>query len=431
MDKSKNIETLKQEVEWPTADFSRVPYEIFFEQDFYEQEMEKIFLGPTWNYLAHSCEIPNEGDFVTNWIGDTNIIVNRTANGEIHAFKNSCSHRGTRIVDEIRGNSTQHVCPYHLWTFNLEGNLTSVPLEKGIKGKGGMPPCFSKENHNLRKLRVETIGGMIFATFSEETEPLADYLGPHCQSQISRLRGQRTPKVTGYMRQMIAGNWKLYNENVRDPYHASLLHLFQVSFGIQQPTMKGGIKMDKDGKNTWNHSILSEDDSTSDKDLAAAYEGTDKYDPDITLADPAITNVPLDLDDGYKTTLLSMFPTSVLAQVDNTYAIRHLRPKGPGKVELNITYLGFEEDTEEQAFGKKLTANFIGPSGYISMEDGEALRLEQDGLKMRAGDHSVLEMGGIGDIADTDYLSQEISIRGFWSHYHKLMGFEGSGTREK
>ena len=189
--------------------------------------------------------------------------------------------------------------------------------------------------------------------------------------------------------------------------------------------------MDKDTKNTWNHSILSDDDNTSSVDLAAAYEGTDKYDPNIKLADPAIANVPLDLDDGYKTTLLSMFPTSVLAQVDNTYAIRHLRPKGPGKVELNITYLGFEEDTEEQAFGKKLTANFIGPSGYISMEDGEALRLEQDGLKMRAGDHSVLEMGGIGDIADTDYLSQEISIRGFWSHYHKLMGFKGSRTREK
>ena len=132
-------------------------------------------------------------------------------------------------------------CPYHLWTFNLEGSLASVPLEKGLKGKGGMPPCFKKENHNLRKLRVETIGGMIFATFSEETEPLVDYLGLHCESQISRLLDQRTPKVTGYMRQMIEGNWKLYNENVRDPYHASLLHLFQVSFGIQQPTMKGGI----------------------------------------------------------------------------------------------------------------------------------------------------------------------------------------------
>ena len=85
MDKLKNIEKLKQEVEWPTSDFSRVPYEIFFDQNFYEMEMEQIFQGPTWNYLAHSCEIPNEGDFVTNWIGDINIIVNRAKNGDIHA----------------------------------------------------------------------------------------------------------------------------------------------------------------------------------------------------------------------------------------------------------------------------------------------------------------------------------------------------------
>jgi anthranilate 1,2-dioxygenase large subunit len=410
---------------WPSKDFSRVPYEVFYEQSIYDQEMENIFHGPTWNYLAHESEIPNTGDFVTNWICDTNVIVNRTTEGNIRAFRNSCSHRGTRIVDEIRGNATRHVCPYHLWNFNLEGDLAHVPLEEGLKGKGGMPPCFSKADHNLQKLRVETIGGMIFGTFSDATEPLADYLGPHCQSQISRLLGQRTPKVTGYMRQMIPGNWKLYNENVRDPYHASLLHLFQVSFGIQQPSMKGGIKLDKDSKNTWNHSILSEKDKISNDDLAEAYEGTGKYDPNIKLADPAIANVPLDLDDGYKSTLLSMFPTSILAQVDNTYAIRHLRPKGPDKVELNITYLGFEEDTDEQAFGKNLTANFIGPSGYISMEDGEALRLEQEGLKMRAGEHSVLEMGGIGPIEDTDYLSQEISIRGFWSYYHHLMQFSG------
>ena len=413
----------REGINWPKEDFSRVPFEAFFDQEIYRQEMEQIFHGPVWNYLGHVSEIPNSGDFVTNWVGDTNVIVNRTQDGEIRAFRNSCSHRGTKIVDDIRGNSKRHVCPYHLWSFDLEGDLKTVPLEGGLKGKGGMPSCFRKSDHNLQKLRVDQIGGMIFGTFSEETEPLADYLGPHSQEQIKRLLGQRTPKVTGYLRQRIPGNWKLYNENVRDPYHASLLHLFQVSFGIQQPTMKGGIKLDKDYKNTWNHSILSDEDKVSGEALEEAYSDTGKYDPNIRLADPAIAQVPLDLDDGYKTTLLSMFPTSILAQVDNTYAIRHLRPKGTDMVELHITYLGFEEDSEEQAHGKQLTANFIGPSGYISMEDGEALRLEQVGLRMRHGEFSVLEMGGIGEIADTDYLSQEISIRGFWKHYHKLMGF--------
>jgi anthranilate 1,2-dioxygenase large subunit len=72
---------------------------------------------------------------------------------------------------------------------------------------------------------------------------------------------------------------------------------------------------------------------------------------------------------------------------------------------------------------KMLTANFIGPAGYISLEDGEALRLVQQGIRHRQpGGSEVLEMGGVGAIEDTDYLSQEISIRGFWSHYHRTIG---------
>ena len=242
---------------------------------------------------------------------------------------------------------------------------------------------------------------------------------------------QRKPKVLGYLRQRIPGNWKLYNENVRDPYHGSLLHQFQVSFGLQQPTMRGGIKLDRDLKNTWNHSIVTEQDAASQKIVADAYAGTGKFNPDLKMADPALTRVPLDLGDNYKTTILSMFPTLILAQVDNTYAIRHLRPKGPGLVELHITYLGFESDTPQQTQDKLLTVNFIGPAGYISLEDGEALRLVQEGIRhRRPGGHEVLEMGGVGPIVDTDYLSQEISIRGFWSFYHQIMGLPAAGHPE-
>jgi anthranilate 1,2-dioxygenase large subunit len=145
----------------------------------------------------------------------------------------------------------------------------------------------------------------------------------------------------------------------------------------------------------------------------------------MRMADPALTQVPLDLGDGYKTTILSIFPSLIIAQVDNTYAIRHLRPKGTDLVELHLTYLGFESDTPEMTQDKMLTANFIGPAGYISLEDGEALRLVQQGIRHRQpGGSEVLEMGGVGAIEDTDYLSQEISIRGFWSHYHRAMGLD-------
>ncbi len=411
---------------WPAADFSRVPYEVFTDPDIYSLEMERVFHGPVWNYLGLECEVPQWGDFHTTWVGDTQVIVSRAKDGSVHAFENSCAHRGARIVDKVRGNAKRHVCPYHLWTYNLSGDLTGVPLEKGHNGKGGMPPCFEKKNHGLRTLRVETYGGLIFGTYRNDTEPLADYLGPHSLVQIDRLLTQRKPKVIGYLRQKIPGNWKLYNENVRDPYHASLLHLFQVSFGIQTPAMKGGIKLDKDGKNTWNHSILSEEDAENLRKLDEDYADSGKLMPDLEMHDPAMLKVPLDLQDNYKTTLLSMFPTLIVAQVDNTYAIRHLRPQGPDAVELHITYLGFEGDTPEQLHDRMLQVNLIGPAGYISMEDGEALRLVQEGLKARRGDHSVLEMGGVGELHDTDYLSQEISIRGFWAHYHYLMGFESA-----
>ncbi len=420
----KPVQTGPTPLSWPADDFSLVPYEVFTDPQIYQLEMERLFHGPVWNYLGLEIEIPAWGDFQTTWVGDTQVVVTRAKDGGVHAFENSCAHRGTRIVDKVRGNAKRHSCPYHLWTYNLAGDLIGVPLEKGFNGKGGMPPCFEKKDHGLRTLRVATHGGLIFGTYSDQTEPLEDYLGPHSLSQIERLLVQRKPKVIGYLRQKIPGNWKLYNENVRDPYHGSLLHTFQVSFGIQTPAMKGGIKLDKDGKNTWNHSILSADDNKHQGELVGAYSGTDKFNPDLYLHDPSLVQVKLDLDDNYKTTLLSIFPTLIVAQVDNTYAVRHLRPKGPDAVELHITYLGFENDTPEQLHNRLLSVNLIGPAGYISLEDGEVIRLVQEGTKARRGEHSVLEMGGVGEVQDTDYLSQEVSIRAFWKHYHRLMAFD-------
>ena len=407
---------------WPRDDFSRVPYAVFTDEDIYRLENQRIFRGPVWNYLCHEIELPKAGDFVTTWVGETHVITARNNDGAVHAFENSCAHRGAKLTSAVRGNAKRLTCPYHLWTYSLEGDLRAVTFQHGVGGKGGMPAGFEKKDHGLNKLRVAIHGGLVFGTFSDDTPTLEEYLGPHSISQIDRLLVQRKPKVLGYLRQRIPGNWKLYNENVRDPYHGSLLHQFQVSFGLQQPTMRGGIKLDQDLKNTWNHSILSAQDKDNQKLVAQAYEGTDKFNPDMKMADPALTQVPLDLGDGYKTTILSIFPTLIVAQVDNTYAIRHLRPKGPGMVELHITYLGFETDTPQQTHDKMLTANFIGPAGYISLEDGEALRLVQDGIShRRPGGHEVLEMGGVGPIEDTDYLSQEISIRGFWSFYHRIM----------
>ena len=408
---------------WPSADFSRVPYRVFTDPAVYKREMARIFGGDCWHYLGLAAEVPAAGDYLTTYVGETQVVLTRDRDGALHAMENSCAHRGAQLVTRNRGNSMRITCPYHLWTYSLAGDLVGVPLEKGMKGKGGMAAGFDKKCHGLRKLQLAEYGGLVFGSFGAPAQDIATYLGPTACAQIDRLLGQREPRVLGYFRQRIPGNWKLYNENVRDPYHAPLLHLFQVTFGIQTPAMKGGIVMDAEGKNTWNHSIVTEDDHNDEAALEKAYEGTGKFQPRMRMADPSIVQVPLDLNDNIRTTILSIFPSLIVAQVDNTYTIRHLRPKGPDTVELHMTYLGFADDDEARTRDKLRCANMIGAAGYISMEDGEVLRLVQEGIRQRAAEHEVLEMGGVGAIEDTDYLAQEISIRGFWRHYHRVMGF--------
>src|SRR5439155_18238313 len=119
---------------------------------------------------------------------------------------------------------------------------------KSVKGKGGMPADFQRSSHGLRKLKVAHYKNLIFGTFADEILPLETYIGPTALQQIDRMMS-RPIRVLRYYRQVVEANWKLYAENTRDPYHAPLLHLFHVTFGIQTPAMKGGSYMDAEKKN--------------------------------------------------------------------------------------------------------------------------------------------------------------------------------------
>src|SRR2546429_5826394 len=98
---------------WSELDYSRVPYRLYHDAEAYRQEQERIFRGPTWHYLCLEAEIPNTGDFRASWVGDTPVIVNRDAAGNIHAFVNRCAHRGAMVRRELFGNATEHTCIYH------------------------------------------------------------------------------------------------------------------------------------------------------------------------------------------------------------------------------------------------------------------------------------------------------------------------------
>jgi anthranilate 1,2-dioxygenase large subunit len=166
----------------PRDDGSRVPYEVFTSQAIYDAEQELIFRGPTWSFLGLEAEIKRPGDFKSTFIGDTPVVMTRTEEGGLAAWVNRCAHRGAMVCRQLRGNATSHACVYHQWRYDLEGNLYGVPFLRGLNGQAGMPADFDRKANGLRKLRVESYAGLVFATFSGDCPEFRVWAGPveHC-----------------------------------------------------------------------------------------------------------------------------------------------------------------------------------------------------------------------------------------------------------
>lgn len=402
--------------EW-TDDTTRVPYWIYQNEQVRRQEQEKIFSGPTWNYLCLEAEIPNQGDFRTTFIGELPVIVVRGADGEVYAFENRCAHRGALIALEDSGNAEDFTCVYHAWRYDLEGNLKGVAFQNGINGKGGMPDSFCMESHGPRKLRIATLSGLVFGSLDDDVPSIEDYLGEDIVARIERVLCKPV-KVIGRFKQMLPNNWKLYFENVKDTYHASLLHVFFTTFKINRLSQKGGVIVSGTGAHHVSYSAIDPAEAQS-AEYSAEKLRSDKE--DYRLADPSLLNGADEFNDGVTLQILSVFPGFVLQQIQNSLALRQVLPKDQESTELNWTYLGFEDDTPEMEKMRLKQANLIGPAGFVSMEDGAVGGFVQRGVAGAAGEKSIIQMGG-HDIGSVEYRATETSVRGFWHAYRNYMG---------
>ncbi len=409
-----------QAVEWPKEGNSRVPYRVFADPDLYRAELDRIFLGPSWQYLALADELPEPGDYKTTFLGETPIIVTRGEDGEIHAMLNRCAHRGNLVCLKARGHTTDGLtCVYHSWRYDLAGDLKSVAFRRGVGGKGGMPDSFRVEEHGLKKLRTDQFAGLVFGTLSPEAPPLSDYIGNLVGSHIGRvMRGK--PKILGTTSQILHNNWKLYVENVKDTYHATLLHTFFATFRVSRLTSSGGVAVSETGGNHFSYTRGKTDivgNESSDK----LYAGIQSVHQDLRLADPRFLDSVEEFGDDITLQILSVFPNFVLQQIHNSIALRLVLPKGPAETELQWIYLGFEDDDAAMTERRLQQANLVGPAGYVSMEDGAVGGFIQRAIKGGEDECSVLEMGG-HEHASQETRTTEASIRGFWQAYRGLMG---------
>ncbi|HUN99681.1 MAG TPA: aromatic ring-hydroxylating dioxygenase subunit alpha [Bradyrhizobium sp.] len=401
-----------------TETLTRVPYWVFQTAETYRQEQERIFQGPSWHYLALEVELPEPGDFRTTKIGETPVVVTRDDDGEIYAFENRCAHRGALIcLDNYGKGKKDFSCVYHAWTYDRQGNLRGIAFKDGIKGKGGMPESFRMEEHGPRKLRIAILHGLIFGSFSEEVPPIEEYLGDEICSRIERVLGGRKPVVLGRVTQALPNNWKLYMENVKDSYHASILHLFFTTFELNRLSLKGGIIVDESGGHHVSYSAI---DTAAQKDAEYSKQQI-RSESEYKLADPTLLQGFDEYHDGVTLQILSVFPTFVLQQIQNAVAVRQIVPRAIDKTDLNWTYLGFADDTPEQRLVRMKQNNLVGPAGYISMEDGCVGGFVQRGIAGASEAEAILEMGG-SQAQSSESRVTEASVRGFWKAYRSNMG---------
>jgi phenylpropionate dioxygenase-like ring-hydroxylating dioxygenase large terminal subunit len=405
------------QIKWPDDGVSRIPYQIYTDPNNYEREQESIFRGPIWSFVGMGQEIENPGDYQTTYIGDTPVIVLRDLDGEVQVIVNRCAHRGNLVCISKEGTTEELTCVYHNWRYDLQGNLQSVAFGKGVGKTGGMPDDFDQSKHGLQRLRTETYAGLIFATFSDTVAPLGDWLGEEMRENIDRVVG-RGMVLLGTYSQYMPNNWKLYMENVRDSYHASILHMFQATFRINRLSMKGGIKLSDNGWHHISYSIAEtdrEEDQYDSKKLRAVKDG-------YSLADPTLVKGWREFDCGTTLAIQSVYPNFVVQQITNSLALRLCLPKGPEECELLWWVFGTPEDTDEQRDIRIKQSNMIGPGGVISMEDGVVGGWIQRGTRRDHDKTTIVEMGGRDVASSAEGRATEVSIRGFWRGYRDCMG---------
>ncbi|HEY2337741.1 MAG TPA: Rieske 2Fe-2S domain-containing protein [Burkholderiales bacterium] len=400
---------------WPAEGATRVPYWVYQDEDVYREELARIWRGNTWSYLCLEAELPEPTSFITTHVGDMPVVVTRDAKGELHAWENRCAHRGALVCMQRRGKAERFACIYHNWTYDHAGNLTNVAFRKGIAGKGGMPADANPESQAPKKLRVQAIGGLVFGSLSRDVSSLEDYIGPEVLPRLKRVL-RKPLKVLGAYTQVLPNNWKLYMDNVKDTYHASLLHLFFTRFRINRLTQKGGVFVSKGGAH---HCTFTE--MVDDQGDAYERDGMRTAEDRFVLERPEILQQVDEFGDRVSIQILSLFPGFVLHQIRNSLAARQLVPRGIDRTELHWTLFGFEDDDEEMTRRRLLQANLVGPAGYISMEDGAATGFVQRGVAGSPERASVIEMGGDA-IGSQDSRITETAVRGLWQAWRSHMG---------
>ncbi|MGY5809132.1 aromatic ring-hydroxylating oxygenase subunit alpha [Rhizobium sp. LEGMi198b] len=207
----------------------------------FQLDMEHIWYQE-WLFAGHECELPKAGGYLTLQVGEYPIMIVRDEKGTIRAMHNTCRHRGSKICKEHKGNSAKLVCPYHQWTYGLDGNLLFARH---------MDATFDKSQHSLMPIACEVVEGTIFICLSENPRDFS-VVRQHVLPYLSVHR-LKDAKVAHEMTIIEKGNWKLVWENNRECYHCAANHPELCKTFPEAPSATGfaGGKIDAEVTELW------------------------------------------------------------------------------------------------------------------------------------------------------------------------------------
>lgn len=194
-----------------------LPKSAYLSQEWFDKEMETIFSN-TWQFAGFVEDVADPGDFITVQAGLNNMLVVKGRDQRLRAFHNMCRHRGTQLLRATGKSQKAITCPYHDWTYSLNGELLSVPEEEQ------QFPNLDKKCLGLKPAKVDTWLGMIWVHPDPKADSLfhwlegaQDYIGPHRAGELMEYPEAATDHI-------IKANWKIIVENYIDVYHLSHLH---------------------------------------------------------------------------------------------------------------------------------------------------------------------------------------------------------------
>jgi Rieske 2Fe-2S family protein len=360
---------------------STIPSHWYFDADHYQRELRAIWYRQ-WVCVGREENLEQTGDYFTTEIGDQGIIVTRSTEG-LRAFHNTCRHRGARICTAETGRfrNGRIICPYHTWTYSLDGDLVATPnrLDTG---------SFEADRLSLYGVHVETWRGFIFVNLADQPDAsLVDQLG----SEAANIRNWPLEDMRSVHQVIkpIASNWKIYWENYTECYHCPRIH---PSLCRIMPVYKLG---------------------TSTPGDIPGWSRENDGDAETWVADGKST-LPLlaGLSEAERNTIVTFasFTASMYIVAHRDY-VRTVRivPRGPEQLDLVIDWLlpAAYADIGEEELGP-----IIDFPAQVIAEDGEMCELNQKGLHSLRHQHGTLVEQEYDILDFHDWLRTKLDDRG-------------------